>query len=75
MRANPKRVVFAEGEDEAVIRAAFAFQNSGLGKAVLVGRAEVVRRGFDHIGLAKDALEIRVPHVGAGGLALYRPAL
>jgi malate dehydrogenase (oxaloacetate-decarboxylating)(NADP+) len=61
VRANPKRVVFAEGEDEAVIRAAFAFQHSGLGKAVLVGRANVVRRGFEHIGLARDALEIRVP--------------
>ena len=36
---NPKRVVFAEGEEESVIRAAAAFQNSGLGKALLVGRA------------------------------------
>ena len=61
VRAKPKRVVFAEGEDEAVIRAAFAFQNSGLGKALLVGRADVVRRGFMHIGLDKNALEIRVP--------------
>ncbi len=33
VRANPKRVVFAEGEEESVIRAAAAFQNSGLGKA------------------------------------------
>ena len=61
VRAKPKRVVFAEGEDEAVIRAAFAFQNSGLGKAILVGRAEVARRGFEHIGLDPNALEIRVP--------------
>ncbi|HXS05167.1 MAG TPA: NADP-dependent malic enzyme [Rhizomicrobium sp.] len=61
VRAKPKRVVFAEGEDEAVIRAAFAFQNSGLGKAILVGRAEVARRGFEHIGLDPHALEIRVP--------------
>jgi malate dehydrogenase (oxaloacetate-decarboxylating)(NADP+) len=61
VRAKPKRVVFAEGEDEAVIRAAFAFQNSGLGKALLVGRADVVRKGFAHIGLDEQALEIRVP--------------
>src|SRR6201994_1727082 len=60
VRAKPKRVVFAEGEDEGVIRAAFAFQNSGLGKAILVGRADVVRRGFEHIGLDPNALEIRV---------------
>ena len=32
VRAHPKRVVFAEGEEEAVIRAAAAFQNSGLGQ-------------------------------------------
>src|SRR6185437_13426807 len=61
VRAKPKRVVFAEGEDEAVIRAAFAFQNSALGKSILVGRAEVVRRGFKNIGLDEHALEIRVP--------------
>ena len=35
VRANPKRVVFAEGEEECVIRAAAAFQNAGLGKALL----------------------------------------
>ena len=51
----------SEGEEESVIRAASAFQNSGLGKALLVGRADVVRRGFDRIGLDPHALEIRVP--------------
>jgi malate dehydrogenase (oxaloacetate-decarboxylating)(NADP+) len=61
VRAKPKRVVFAEGEDEAVIRAAYAFQNSGLGKPILVGRADVVRRGFKNIGLDDNALDIRVP--------------
>ena len=44
VRAKPKRVVFAEGEEESVIRAAAAFQNSGLGKAILVGRADDVKR-------------------------------
>ena len=44
VRANPKRVVFAEGEEESVIRAAAAFQNSGLGKAILVGREEMIAR-------------------------------
>ena len=61
VRAKPKRVVFAEGENEAVIRAAYAFQNSGLGKPILVGRADVVRQRFKNIGLDEHALEIRVP--------------
>jgi malate dehydrogenase (oxaloacetate-decarboxylating)(NADP+) len=66
VRANPKRVVFAEGEEESVIRAAASFQNSGLGKALLVGREEVIRAGIARAGLEHDtALEIRVPHSAA----------
>jgi malate dehydrogenase (oxaloacetate-decarboxylating)(NADP+) len=61
VRAKPKRVVFAEGENEAVIRAAYAFQNSGLGKPILVGRNDVVRQRFINIGLDEHALEIRAP--------------
>ncbi|NBT22970.1 MAG: NADP-dependent malic enzyme, partial [Methylocystaceae bacterium] len=38
VRREPKRVVFAEGEEEQVIRAAHSFVNQGLGAAVLVGR-------------------------------------
>ena len=40
VRRFPKRVVFAEGEEENVIRAAISFVNQGLGKAILVGREE-----------------------------------
>ena len=65
MRANPKRVVFAEGEEESVIRAAAAFQNSGLGKALLVGREDVIREGIAHVGAEYADLEIRVPHSAA----------
>ncbi len=62
VRANPKRVVFAEGEEESVIRAAAAFQNSGLGKAILVGREDVIRAGIRRAGIEEHTLEIRVPH-------------
>ncbi|HEY0523106.1 MAG TPA: NADP-dependent malic enzyme [Stellaceae bacterium] len=59
VRANPKRVVFAEGEEEQVIRAALAFQNSGLGTAVLVGREERIRETMRTIGItASSGLEI-----------------
>jgi malate dehydrogenase (oxaloacetate-decarboxylating)(NADP+) len=40
VRLQPKRVVFAEGEEEPVIRAALSYQNSGLGKAILIGDPE-----------------------------------
>src|ERR1700742_625477 len=43
VRRTPKRVVFAEGEEEQVIRAAYSFVNQGLGEAILVGREDRVR--------------------------------
>jgi malate dehydrogenase (oxaloacetate-decarboxylating)(NADP+) len=43
LRRQPKRVVFAEGEEEQVIRAASSFVHQGLGTAILVGREERVR--------------------------------
>jgi malate dehydrogenase (oxaloacetate-decarboxylating)(NADP+) len=61
VRANPKRVVFAEGEEESVIRAAAAFQNTRLGKAYLVGREEIIKERIRKAGLEDGSLEIRVP--------------
>src|SRR5881392_2721330 len=43
LRRQPQRVVFAEGEEEKVIRAAASFVHQGLGTALLVGRAPRVR--------------------------------
>jgi malate dehydrogenase (oxaloacetate-decarboxylating)(NADP+) len=43
-RANPKRVIFAEGEEEVVLRAAIAFKEGGYGTPVLVGRESVHAR-------------------------------
>ncbi|HEY1876728.1 MAG TPA: NADP-dependent malic enzyme, partial [Rhizomicrobium sp.] len=62
VRAKPKRVVFAEGEEDCVIRAAAAFQNSGLGKALLVGRPDEVKQGLRRAGFDENLIDIRVPH-------------
>src|SRR5262249_56367055 len=51
VRANPKRVVFAEGEEESVIRAALAFRARGYGTPVLIGRDERIRETLAHMGL------------------------
>ena len=40
-KANPKRVLFAEGEEPNVLRAAIAFKEGGYGTPVLVGREDV----------------------------------
>jgi malate dehydrogenase (oxaloacetate-decarboxylating)(NADP+) len=52
---TPKRIVFAEGEEPAVIRAAYQFQLQGLGKSVLVGREDTVAMTMRAVGLPEDA--------------------
>ena len=51
LRRTPKRVVFAEGEDEQVIRAAASFVHQGLGTALLVGREDRVRATATNAGI------------------------
>ena len=59
VRANPKHVVFAEGEEEKVVRAAVAFRNAGYGRPVLIGREERVRATMDGLGLGDvEGIEI-----------------
>jgi len=55
VRRSPKCIVFAEGEEPSVIRAAYAFQESGLGRSVLVGRDELVRANMAQIGVPETA--------------------
>jgi malate dehydrogenase (oxaloacetate-decarboxylating)(NADP+) len=51
LRRSPKRVVFAEGEEEQVIRAAASFVEQELGTALLVGREERVRETAANAGI------------------------
>ena len=51
LRRQPKRVVFAEGEEEQVIRAAASFVHQGLGTALLVGREDRVRQSANENGI------------------------
>ena len=56
---TPRRIVFAEGEEEKVIRAALAFRNSGYGTPVLIGREERINETIKLAGLGDaDGLEI-----------------
>jgi len=50
-RSNPKRVVFGEGEQSGIIRAAVAVEEQGIGHAILLGRPEVVRQKVEDLGL------------------------
>jgi len=58
-----KKIVFAEGEEPQVIRAAYAFQSQGLGQAVLIGREELVDANMRAAGL--DPAEARLEVLNA----------
>jgi len=60
VRRQPKRTVFAEGEEEQVMRAAVSYVNQKLGTAILVGREEVVRENARNAGvdLNKQGIEV-----------------
>jgi malate dehydrogenase (oxaloacetate-decarboxylating)(NADP+) len=60
VRKYPKRVVFAEGEEEQVIRAALSFASQGLGTAILVGREERVRESARNAGLEIDGRDVEI---------------
>ena len=55
VQANPRRVVFAEGEEEKVIRAAIAYRNAGYGTPVLVGREPQINATMARMGLGDIA--------------------
>ncbi len=60
VRRQPKRVVFAEGEEEQVIRAAYIFASSGLGKPILIGREEQIREMMADLNLEpRDDIQIQ----------------
>ena len=65
VKADPKRVVFAEGEEEQVVHAAYAFLNAGLGQPVLVGRAEKIEEAFAKAGIVRPR-EIEIQTVESG---------
>ena len=54
VRADPKRVVFAEGEEEKIVRAAVGFRNAGYGTPVLIGREDRVRATMASLGPGPD---------------------
>jgi malate dehydrogenase (oxaloacetate-decarboxylating)(NADP+) len=59
VRAAPKTVVFAEGEDEKTVRAAIEFQRRGFGRPVLIGREDRVQGALDKLGITlPEGIEI-----------------
>ncbi len=60
VRRHPRRVVFAEGEEEQVMRAAVSYAHQRLGTAILVGRDEVIRDNAKAAGIDLNRTGIEV---------------
>ena len=59
-RKNAKRMIFAEGEQEQVIRAAIAYKDLGLGEPILIGTEDIVRTNMAELGPdGRTDIEIR----------------
>ena len=50
-RGNPRRVVYAEGEEETVLRAVQVVVDQGLAKPILIGRPQVIEKRIRRAGL------------------------
>ena len=50
IKKKPKKVVFADGEDENTLKAAIAFKNSKLGIPILIGKEELIKNQIKKIG-------------------------
>ncbi|WP_439562696.1 NADP-dependent malic enzyme [Roseinatronobacter sp.] len=58
------RMIFAEGDDERVLRAAVAYQRGGYGQALVVGREDDVKAKLEAEGLGDAVRELTVVNAG-----------
>ncbi len=61
-RHNPKRVVFGEGEEPRIIRAANIVQEEGIGFPVLLGQPDVIHQKIEELGLDFEPTIIEPQH-------------
>ena len=59
-RSAQARIIFAEGDDERVLRAAVLYQRQGFGKSIVVGRESDVRQRLEVAGLGDATGELEV---------------
>jgi malate dehydrogenase (oxaloacetate-decarboxylating)(NADP+) len=60
VRRHPRRVVFAEGEEEKVMRAALSYANQDLGTALLLGREEQIRQTANIAGIDLEHENVQI---------------
>jgi len=63
-RQAQARMIFAEGDDPRVLRAAVMYQRNGLGKALVVGREDDVKQKLEQAGLGDAFRELEIVNAG-----------
>ena len=60
-RYNPRRIVFAEGEDDRVLEACRILSDEGMARPILLGDPERIARGAEVVGLNLDQVTLKNP--------------
>ena len=63
-RSSQARMIFSEGHDERVLRAAVMYQRQGFGQSIVVGRESDVLAGLEAAGLAEAMNELEIVNAG-----------
>ncbi len=71
VKASPKRMIFAEAENEIVLRAAIQYRDFGYGEPVLVGRTEAVLSKLTELGVEQPESF----HIENSAVSIYVPAM
>ncbi len=71
VKASPKRMIFAEAENEIVLRAAIQYRDFGYGEPVLVGRTEAVLGKLAELGVGQPESF----HIENSAVSIYVPAM
>ncbi|MFT6331710.1 MAG: malate dehydrogenase (oxaloacetate-decarboxylating)(NADP+) [Lentimonas sp.] len=58
LKQNPKKMIFAEGEQPESIRVASMWRDHGYGKAVLIGKERIVLENMEEMGISPEGIEI-----------------
>ena len=61
---NPKKVVYPEGEEENIIRAAHTVYSDGIAKPILLGNEKIIKKEIERIGYDVSEFQIIDPETG-----------
>jgi malate dehydrogenase (oxaloacetate-decarboxylating)(NADP+) len=58
LEKNPKKVIFAEGEQPEIIRVAAMWRDNGYGTPILIGKEKIILKNMEEANVSRDGIEI-----------------